>query len=128
MKLNNLKLSSNIISKTNHRNMYLKKRNNHLFKCKFLTRYKSKFKFHNENSIKEFNYKLPILTCVELAESLHSPNESINSNTTEIDNSILFNDYLLISSKTKYKYLLYTLFEQVNFESKYNYAIVDGNF
>lgn len=38
----------------------------------------------------------------------------------------LFNDYLLISSKTKYKYLLYSLFEQLKLENKNNYLIVDG--
>lgn len=56
----------------------------------------------------------------------HGPPEHRRLDSTR--HVTLFNDYLLISSKTKFKYLLYSLFEQVKLENKQNYIIVDGNF
>lgn len=115
MKLNNLKFR-----KQKHRSIYFKRRNAHLFKKnKFFNRYYSKL---NENAKNQFNYKLPILTCIELVKESNSSNVATSSEK----NSILYNDYLLISSKTKYKYLLRTLYEQVNLDSKDNFTIIDG--
>lgn len=105
------------------------------------------------------NYKLPILTKIELVNNSEQLKKSSNDKTeakkdtdeqqdtpneqrqlVELlkadddedplqDRSLtLFNDYLLISSKTKYKYLLYNLFEQVKLENKQNYIILNGNF
>lgn len=76
----------------------------------------------NENAKNQFNYKLPILTCIEFVQD----SNSCNIPSSGENNSILYNDYLLISAKTKYKYLLNTLYEQVNLESKYKYTIIDG--
>ncbi|CAF0764196.1 unnamed protein product [Brachionus calyciflorus] len=127
MKLSNMRAKSNSDSKKKNRKMYFKRRNTHLFKSKCLSR----LKFQCENTSIESNYKFPILTCIELIDSKLSStsNESLNSNTSTTSstkNSILFNDYLLISSKTKYKYLLYTLYEKLNLNSKDNYTIVEG--
>lgn len=104
------------------------------------------------------NYKLPILTKIELVNNSEQLKKSSNDkteakkDTDEQDNPneqrqlvellkadddddplkdrslTLFNDYLLISSKTKYKYLLYNLFEQVKLENKQNYIILNGIF
>lgn len=105
------------------------------------------------------NYKLPILTKIELVNNSEQLKKSSNDKTeakkdtedtpneqrqlVELlkagnddddddplqDRSLtLFNDYLLISSKTKYKYLLYNLFEQVKLENKQNYIILNGIF
>ena len=122
MKLNKIKLWCNTNLKQKNRNMYFRKRNAHLFKKnKYLNRYYSKL---NENGKNQFNYKLPILTCIELVQDSKSCNVSPGTE----NNSILYNDYLLISAKTKYKYLLNTLYEQVNFDSKPKYSIIDGIF
>ncbi|RNA42433.1 DNA-binding SATB2 [Brachionus plicatilis] len=117
MKLNNFKFWSNTNLKKKYSNIYFKKRTAHLFKnSKFLNRYYSKL---NQSAKNQFNYKLPILTCIELVQASNVPPGTQN-------NHVLYNDYLLISSKTKYKYLLRTLYEQVNLDFKDNYTIVDG--
>lgn len=104
-----MKLNSTCKSKKNHRKMYFKKRNAHLFKQKN-NRSKTRFASHSNSKL---NYKLPFLTSIELIDK-------------SCENTILFQDYLLVSANVKYKYLLCTLFDQVNFDYKENYSIVDG--
>lgn len=111
-----MKLNSTCKSKKNHRKFYFKKRNVHLFKRKIK---RSKLRSTSHSSSK-FNYKLPFLTSIELID------KSSNDFKISTENSILFKDYLLVSANVKYKYLLCTLFDQVNFDYKENYLIVDG--
>lgn len=84
-------------------------------------------------------YKLPILTRVELVSSVppsskqqqtvFGANNNDESVTTSLpSSSLLFSDYLLVSSRTKFKYLLASLFEQIQLEDKQNLVIVDGNY
>lgn len=114
-----MKLNSTSKSKTNHRKMYFKRRNVHLFKQKF-NRNKLHFIPHSNSKL---NYKLPILTSVELIDFSSNESSDVFKSSTR---SILFNDYLLVSANVKYKYLLCTLFDQVNLDYKENYLIVDG--
>ena len=67
------------------------------------------------------------------AEKIHSSKSSTNlnkyfhlTNNSRKTSNILFNDYVLISAKTKFKNLLQTLYEQVDFKNKNNYRITDG--
>jgi hypothetical protein len=142
----------------------MKLKNVHLRSQNVKNKYtKKRYKFKRRRSWglgSNVNYKLPILTKVELVNSSNfclpstsTPSSSVlassvdtaqqasttpsgdhsstlvasqlqaNNNAASIN---LFSDYLLISSKTKYKYLLYSLFEQLKLENKQNYLIVDG--
>ena len=70
------------------------------------------------SSPKSSGYKLPVLTKIELLRD-----EAAAASTT------VFNDYLLLSSKTKFKHLLLELFEQAKLDAaneKSNLKIVDG--
>ncbi len=72
------------------------------------------------------SYKLPILTKIELiSENACTP---INSAAVLSDpnRTVLFQDYLLVQSDTKYKHLLHTVFEQVELPNKQDYQLVDG--
>jgi hypothetical protein len=65
-------------------------------------------------------YKLPVLTRIEMLRE-----EATAASQT------IFNDYLLVPSKTKFKHLLVELFDQVKLDAnndKSNLKIVDGNF
>ena len=61
------------------------------------------------------NYNLPVLTQVELI----SPTD-VSSPT------VVFTDYLLVSSKSKCKQLLHNLFDQVKLDDKNSFKVVDG--
>lgn len=97
-------------------------------------------------------YRLPILTRVELvnnatnsslpngvlSQSQSQPSvlgatssslTNVESNLAESNQnqiSCLFSDYLLVPSRTKFKHLLTSLFEQIELEDKQNLVIVDG--
>jgi hypothetical protein len=77
------------------------------------------------------NYKLPILTHIELIHdksepcgdgAATSPTCSGMPNTSQV----LFNDYLLVPSRVKFKYLIHTLFDKASFENKAAYKILNG--
>jgi len=101
-------------------------------------------------------HKLPILTCIELVkngqkfgknydeksnesliESEHEESEENATNGTDDEcvqdeeakkpkRNVLFKDYVLIPSQTKYKHLLRTVFEQTRLNNKHNYEILTG--
>ena len=111
------------------------RQSNGLDKQKF--KLKSKFKTRSECK------KLPVLTCVELVECVSKTNdrvdESINNGAgaivervngetkTSISKTILFKDYVLISAKTKFKYLIHSIFKNTSLNSKENYKVLDGS-
>lgn len=75
-------------------------------------------------------YKLPILTEIELLVSNNVSNKSSESTTAttndETSSLLLYNDYLLISSKLKFKYLLHSLFQLAEFDNKASYKVMSG--
>ena len=85
-----------------------------------------------------FTYKMPILTEIELITTntdanATSNNEeksytSTNEKSTTNKTILLFNDYLLISSRLKYKYLLHNVYEQAKIDEKHNYKILNGKY
>jgi hypothetical protein len=86
------------------------------------------FNKKNEDFSEQQKYfKLPILTSIELVnnnETKVSSNDSISGCNKD---NLLFKDYVLIPSMTKYKHLLHTVFQEAQLENKSNYNIAEGN-
>jgi len=78
---------------------------------------------YNEDFSEQQKYfKLPILTSIELVNN----NETKYTDVTYNKENLLFKDYVLIPSMTKYKHLLHTVFQEAQLENKSNYNIVEG--
>lgn len=82
----------------------------------------SNFKF-DANPKNYQHFKMPVLTSIEL---INSDLNSSNSNKLDNKENLLFHDYVLLPSLTKYKHLIHTVFDQVQLNDKPNYKIVDG--
>lgn len=80
--------------------------------------------------------QLPILASIELINEkntkqthndllLNSNNKRPRSSSSPRE-TVLFRDYVLIPSRTKFKHLIHTVFEQIQLSNKQNYSIIDG--
>jgi hypothetical protein len=70
-------------------------------------------------------YKLPVLTVIEASQE--KSDTACDSSACISDSSqVLFNDYLLISSRVKFQYLIHSLFDKAQFQTKENYKILNG--
>ena len=83
---------------------------------------------NNSNNKNKMNYKLPILTNVELINNDTNDNSKNNKTKNNKNSRVLYQDYVLIQSNTKYKHLLHTVLEQIDLENKNEYQIFDGKF
>ena len=74
-------------------------------------------------------FKLPILTSIELVNeaSSNSVNAMGDGDGACVKENVLFKDYVLIPSLTKYKHLIHTVYDEVQLEDKFNFNIVEGN-
>lgn len=89
--------------------------------------------------------KMPVLASIELikdkcADEQSSCNNDNNNNNNNFDKKpssiiscnlganekILFKDYVLIPSGTKFKHLVYTVLDHVHFPNKNEYSVIDG--
>ena len=103
------------------------------------TNYLSGSNFKFDVNLKNYqHFKMPVLTSIELInndlntnntsnDTTHN-NKSTNSNKLDDKDNLLYHDYVLIPSLTKYKHLIYTVFDQVQLNDKSNYKIVDGKY
>ena len=83
--------------------------------------------------------KLPVLTCVELVECASQTSDQVDKAQeaaervnggearTSTSKKILFKDYVLISAKTKFKYLIHSIFKNTSLSSKDTYKVLDGS-
>jgi hypothetical protein len=83
----------------------------------------------DESHMDDLHYKLPVLTVIEVnRENEVAASCSAAHPASSPSSQVLFNDYLLVSSRVKFKYLVHTLFDKAQFESKENYTILNGSF
>lgn len=90
--------------------------NHHLSEIKNKT-FKKKIDKSTDN---HYHYRLPILTSIELI------NNTKFTSDQAFKRNILYNDYVIIKSKTKYKNLLLAIFKQVKLSNKQNYKVISG--
>ena len=78
--------------------------------------------------------QLPILASIELIrekteESLFSTAtsyEAAKSKRSNQSEKLLFKDYVLIPSRTKFKHLVYTVLDHIQLANKSDYSVIDG--
>jgi hypothetical protein len=75
--------------------------------------------------------QLPILASIDLLindnnKNNHRSRSSIVIPTNKKAETCLYKDYVLIPSKTKFKHLIHTVFEQIKLPNKKNYDLVEG--
>ena len=79
--------------------------------------------------------QLPILASIELIrekteESLFSTTtyEEAKSKRPNQSEKLLFKDYVLIPSRTKFKHLVYTVLDHIQLANKSDYSVIEGKF
>ena len=139
----NTKLNSNYFknnySYLKHQNKINKKLNNLKSKRRRVYNYSinnSKHKLGKSLSNNQ-HVKMPILASIELATTssnneLEQQRDALNNQTRKPvqrpnnESNVLFKDYVLIPSRTKFKHLIYTVLDQVNLPNKDSYNVLDG--
>jgi hypothetical protein len=108
-----------------YKKFYLKEMKKYNKMKKFVSRHQQQQSIPSlgsTNASRAAIYKLPILTQVELLRDTDT--------SSGLSGQHIFNDYLLVPSKSKFKYLLNELFDQVKLDAstdKASMKIVDGN-